>query len=428
MIKLQEYKVSGYEIIGGYISLIILIVFSNEIFIENMAYNYIPLFLIIIAYLYKYKSIPTIYWKILLVFLLYNLIHLIIYHDVHPLFISRYLFYVSLAFFTIRFNFNNFIKRLEKVIYFGALISLPLFVIQYFFFSQFYAAMSLLQNFLGINSSIQHDGLYYANTIIYTINTTNNDRNCGFMFEPGAFGSLLAIAIGLNLINNNFKLKNKRLIILIIALITTQSTTAFLALICVILFYLVNKGSKKGIILIPIGIVLIFLLFQLPFMSKKISDLSNNPNKQLSNTIELANDSQRVQSLGRFAGLLLNYEDFRKSPILGIGGHDALTEKSEHHWDINSVNGLGNYLVTFGLLGILVLIYNMNKSFQSITSEYGLKGNYYLVLMVLVIAFSFMLIESPLFFSFQIYYLSRVRMIYGSDLKIVPNQFGYLHC
>jgi hypothetical protein len=428
MIKLQEYKVSGYEIIGGYISLIILIVFSNEIFIENMAYNYIPLFLIIIAYLYKYKSIPTIYWKILLVFLLYNLIHLIIYHDVHPLFSSRYLFYVSLAFFTIRFNFNNFIKRLEKVIYFGALISLPLFVIQYFFFSQFYAAMSLLQNFLGINSSIQHDGLYYANTIIYTINTTNNDRNCGFMFEPGAFGSLLAIAIGLNLINNNFKLKNKRLIILIIALITTQSTTAFLALICVILFYLVNKGSKKGIILIPIGIVLIFLLFQLPFMSKKISDLSNNPNKQLSNTIELANDSQRVQSLGRFAGLLLNYEDFRKSPILGIGGHDALTEKSEHHWDINSVNGLGNYLVTFGLLGILVLIYNMNKSFQSITSEYGLKGNYYLVLMVLVIAFSFMLIESPLFFSFQIYYLSRVRMIYGSDLKIVPNQFGYLHC
>ena len=425
MIRLQEYKVTRYEIIGGYISLIILIVFSSQMFIEEMLYNFVPLLLIIIAYLYRYKSIPPIYFKILLVFLLYNIIHLIIYHDVHPLFILRYLFYISLAFFSIRFNFDNFFERLEKVIYYGALISLPLFVMQNLFFSQFFNAMTILQKFLGITSPIQHDGLYYANTLFYTINSTNNSRNCGFMYEPGAFGSVLAIAIGLNLLHNNFKLKNKRLIILIIALITTQSTTAFLALICVILFYLVNKGSRKGIILFPVGIVLIYLLFQLPFMSKKISDLSNNPDKQLSKTIELANDSQRGQSLGRFAGFLLNYNDFRKSPVFGIGGHDALTDKSEHHWDVSSVNGLGNYLVTFGLFGVLFLIFNLSKTFTSITKDYGLKGNYYLVLMVLVIAFSFMLIESPLFFSFQIYYLSRVKMISGEELKINSDQLSY---
>jgi hypothetical protein len=421
MIKIQEYKVTRYEIIGGYISLIILIVFSNEIFIENMAYNYVPLLLIIIAYLYRYKSIPPSFIKILLVFLLYNVIHLIIYHDVHPLFISRYLFYISLAFFVIRFNFNNYFERLEKVIYYGALISLPLFVFQNLFFSQFYKTMSFLQNMLGITSNLQHDGLYYANTIIYTINTTSNHRNCGFMFEPGAFGSLLAIAVGLNLIHNNFKLKNKRLIILIITLLTTQSTTAFLALICVISFYLVNKGIKRGIILMPVGIILIYFLFQLPFMSKKISDLSNNPDKQLSNGIQMAEDSQRAVSLGRFAGLLLNLEDFRKSPILGIGGHEALKEKVEHNWDVESVNGIGHYLVTFGLLGIIFLIYNLSKTFSCITTDSRLKGNYYLVLMVLVISFSFILIESPLFFSFQIYYVSRVKLISGSDVKIVSN-------
>jgi hypothetical protein len=425
MIKLQEYKITAYEIIGGYVSLIILIVFSNEIFVENMAYNYIPLVLIVVVYLYRYKSVPTIYLKILMVFLLYNLIHLAIYHDVHPMFFFRYLFYISLAFFTIRFNFNNFFERLEKIIYYGAFISLPLFILQNLIFSQFFSTMSSLQHFLGITSSIQHDGLYYSNTLFYTINTTNNNRNCGFMFEPGAFGSLLAIAIGLNLIHNNFKLKNKRLIILVIALITTQSTTAFLALICVILFYLVNKGLKKGIILIPVGVILIYFLFQLPFMSKKISDLSDNPDKQLNQTIQLGYDSQRTQSLGRFAGLLLNYEDFRKSPVFGIGGHDAYTEKAEHHWDVNSVNGLGNYLVTFGLFGILFLIFNLSKTFSSVTMDSKLKGNYYLVLMVLVISFSFMLIETPLFFSFQIYYVSRVKMITGSDLNIVSNKLRY---
>jgi hypothetical protein len=398
--------------------------YSNEMFLGNMSFNFGSLSIIISAYVYKYKSFPSIYLKILLVFLLYNVLHLILYQDIHPLFVSRYFFYISLAFFVIIFNFDKFFERLEKVIYFGALISLPLFLFQNLFFSQLFNAMTSLQNYLGITPPLQHEGLYYANTLFYTINSVGN-RNCGFMFEPGAFGSILAIAIGLNIIHNNFNLKNIRLFVLLIALATTQSTTAFLALACVIVFYLVNKGLGRGVILIPFGVVVIFFLFQLPFMSKKISFAANNPERQLSTNIQLAQDSNREQSLGRFAGLLLNLGDFRKSPIVGIGGHSTIMEKSEHRWNVSSVNGLGDYLATFGLLGILFLIYNLSKTFKSITTDYGIKGHYYLVLIVLVISFSFMLIESPLFFAFQIYYISKVKIITGSDLRINNYQMSY---
>ena len=428
MIKILEYKKTNYEIIWGYLSIIILILFSsfsNTFFLGSLTYNNIALGIVLFAYLVRYKSIPLIYVKIILVFIAYNLIHFLIYHDVHLLFMSRFIFYISLAFFTIRLNFNDFFKRLEKVIYIGALISLPLFLIQMLFLSQFYAVMSLLQHLMGITSRAQHDGMYYANTFFYTINTSGDPRNCGFMFEPGAFGAILAIAVGLNLVHTNFDLRNNRLIVLVLALATTFSTTAFLGLICLILFYMVNKKLKAKLLLIPAGIILILILFQLPFMSNKITKLSSKPGEQLITTVQMANNTDKMQSLGRFAGLLLNIKDFQKAPIFGLGGHDALREIEIHNWNVSSVNGLGDYLETFGILGILLLLFNLSKTFASLTSENNIRGHYFLVLVVLIATFSFVLLPTPLFFAFQIYYLARTKLISESELEAITNKLSY---
>lgn len=428
MIRFQEYKLSRYEITWGYISIIILLLFSsfsNEMFLANNTYNYAVLFLIMMAYLLKYQNFPIVYFKIILVFIIYNIVHLLFFQDIHLLFISRYAFYISLAFFTIRINFNQFLIRLEKTVFVGAMISLPLFLIQCFAFNPLYKFLSTIQHFLGIISPQFHDGTYYTNTLFYTINTTDQNRNCGFMFEPGAFGSILALTIALNLINNNFNLWNKRLIILLLALISTFSTTAFLALISILLFYLVNSKLRAKLLLAPALIIVIILVLQLPFMTNKILSVSKDPDKQLKNTIQMYNYSQNTQSLGRFAGLLLNIVDFKKSPIIGIGGHNILTEKVKNRWGVNSVNGLGNYLVTFGLIGILLLLYNLYRTFKSITTNNNLKGHYYLVLIVLIMSFSFMLLESPLLFAFQIYYAAQTQIISESDLKLADQSRYY---
>ncbi len=428
MMKVQEYKETNYEIIWGYLSIIILVLFSsfsNGLFLGDLNYDYFSLGLIILAFWFRYKSIPIIYVKIILIFIAYNIIHLLIYHDVHVMFMARYIFYISLAFFAIRINFDSFSERLEKVIYYGALISLPLFALQVFFFGPFFNVMSSLQHLMGLTAPPMHDGRYYANTFFFTINTSGNPRNCGFMFEPGAFGSILAIGAGLNLVHNKLNLYNKRLIVLLLALVTTFSTTAFLALICLILFYMANKDLKKLILLIPAGVALIVILFQLPFMSSKISKLSSNPNKQLNSAIRLANDTNIPQSLGRFAGLLMNIKDFEKAPVFGIGGHDLLTEKVQNNWDVNSVNGLGGYLVTFGLIGLILLLFNLSMTFLNLTNEYDLKGFYYLVMVILIVTFSFVLLPTPLFFAFQLYYLARAKIVTESELNILAGQPNY---
>ncbi len=428
MIKIQEYKETNYEIIGGYLSIIILLLFSsftNTFVSGNITYNNVVLAAVLIAYLVRYRSIPLIYFKIILVFIAYNVIHYLIYLDVHPLFFIRYFFYISLAFFTIRFNFGNFFERLEKVIYYGALISLPLFAFQTLFFGQFYTAISSLQHLMGITSIARHDGAYYANTFFYTINTSGEARNCGFMFEPGAFGSILSIAVGLNLVHTNFNFRNKRFVVLLLALATTFSTTAFLAVVSLILFYIVNRKLKKAMLLIPAGAVVILILFQLPFMSHKINKLSSNPGKQFNTTIQMANNTDRLQSLGRFAGLMLNFKDFEKAPVFGLGGHDVLRESEIHHWNVSSVNGLGDYLSTFGIIGFLLLIFNLSRTFSGVTENYNIRGHYFLVIVVLIAAFSFILLPTPLFFAFQIFYLSRARIISESQLEMINNRLSY---
>ncbi len=428
MIKIQEYKETNYEIIGGYLSIIVLILFSsftNTFYMGNLTYNSIILAAVLIAYLVRYRSIPIIYFKIILVFIAYNVIHYLIYRDFHPLFFSRYFFYISLAFFTIRFNFENFFERLEKVIYYGALISLPLFAIQVLFFGPFYSAMTTLQHLMGITSIARHDGMYYANTFFYTINTSGEARNCGFMFEPGAFGSILSIAVGLNLVHTNFDLRNKRLVVLLLALATTFSTTAFLAVTCLILFYIINTNLKKAILLIPAGVIVILILFQLPFMSKKITKLSSHPGKQLTTTVQMANNTDRLQSLGRFAGLLLNFKDFQKAPLFGLGGHDILRVSVINHWNVSSVNGLGDYLATFGAAGFLLLLFNLSKTFASVTADYNIRGFYFLVIVVLIATFSFVLLPTPLFFTFQIFYAARARVITESQLQVITNRLSY---
>ncbi len=108
--------------------------------------------------------------------------------------------------------------------------------------------------------------------------------------------------------------------------------------------------------------------------------------------------------------------------MFGIGGHHSISEIIKMNWNVETINGLGNYLATLGLFGVILLLYNLNKSFACVKEKYKIKGYYLLVLMILVLSFSFDLLRTPLFFSFQIYYLSQVKLIPQSVFKtFTPN-------
>ena len=83
-------------------------------------------------------------------------------------------------------------RNVVNIAYYGALISLPLFLLQLINFDVVFKIVGFVQNNFEI-FSYRND--HIANMIIYNINGNVPLRNSGFMWEPKGFANFLLIAI-----------------------------------------------------------------------------------------------------------------------------------------------------------------------------------------------------------------------------------------
>ena len=109
------------------------------------------------------------------------------------------------------------------------------------------------------------------------------------------------------------------------------------------------------------------------------------------------NGRDEQTSIGRFDGFLLNLKDFNRYPVLGYGGHFAVTFNQRNNLNISSTSGLGNWLAQYGIIGFVFLIVSFYKSSILLNNLYKNKGNLFLFLIYLIITFAFNLVDSPLF-------------------------------
>lgn len=135
-------------------------------------------------------------------------------------------------------------------------------------------------------------------------------RNAGFSNEPAAFSVILILAIIINYVKNN-KLFNRTNLIYYFALLSTFSTTGYIALSALGLLLLKQKNSKIiGILLFPLFIYgALYAYKNLEFMEDKIE-------AQYSTAIE--KDLNQSTS-GRFYGIRKSLFVFSKHPLIGRG-------------------------------------------------------------------------------------------------------------
>jgi len=374
---------------------------SQNIFIGSGIY--------LILFIHHWATLKSFYKEIFLVntfLILLFFLQSIWSNSVHFLFILRNLFIVNYGLLVLIILNINFIHYYEKAIYHFAIISLFLFPIEVIRFDLVFNIISALQNILGITTTLSNSTLY-SNIFVYTCRTPEIVRNCGFMWEPGPFGNLLAIAILFNIIINKLKY-NKRLLIMVIALITTFSTTSYIALMIVLLFYIINQNHKKIILLIPIFVIIMIWVIQIDFIGNKIITLASEPFFKYKETLQFGAKNAN-QTLGRFAGLIYNYDIFIQNPLFGIGGNtDLLTFNRSYYFF--STNGLGTFIMTNGIMGIFALLIMYKKSFLAFTRSYNLKFSIILSLLILITSFSFVHLETPLYFSFLF-----LHFVYNND-------------
>jgi hypothetical protein len=322
--------------------------------------------------------------------------------DFDPMFTYRIFILITLPYLVFSILKLNFFKIYEHIIAFLSLISLPLYFLQILNSSAIYSTISSIQNLFNI-PNMPWKG--YASILLYTVNYGQGSgvyRNCGFAWEPGGFATFILLAIIINLASNKFNYKNKTLFVLILALLTTFSTTGYAAFSLIFIWTFINHKSKRKLILIPVIIGFIFYGFSLSFMKDKVYSLSENPKNLLRSTSILSLKTGNSYSLGRFAGLLMNWEDFKENPILGYGGHVEDTWRKKNNVRVASINGLGRWMAMYGFVGVFIFIYAYLKSFKNLSKIYDFSNYFLLFFVILIISFAFNIIQTPLFFTFML--------------------------
>jgi hypothetical protein len=207
-------------------------------------------------------------------------------------------------------------------------------------------------------------------------------RNAGMFWEPGAFSGVITICLIFNYLSaRKIWMRDKfKFSIILLALLLTQSSTGYLILFILLIFYFSNLNNLSiSLILSSMVAVFVGWFFQsLEFLSLKLSDQF------------LATFDQRVGEFSntRVGSFIFDWYYISKHPLIG-NGIISETRFSDHisffgsgfENEIGSGNGLSNIWASWGLIVLSAYLFLIWES----AKNYGLK---YQMLFLVVILFN----------------------------------------
>jgi hypothetical protein len=308
----------------------------------------------------------------------------LIYH-VFPLktFMGEYL-RIAFAVLAIRILGETFFDQFVRFVYVFAVISLCFYFPCVIFKPIAYFLIEHVAKYTQCPFHRASTGeLYEApfNMIIFNLGQITLYRNSGFYWEPGTHGGFLCLALFINLFYRKKKLSSLYNIIFIITILTTLSTTTYLALFFVITAYLKNFFVRRPLIslLLLVGLASLGALAfnKLDFLDKKIDQ-------------QIEKSGSRKTGESRFSSLFADLRSLQEHPLIGTGRNVEMRfGKNFYNADLHELhrnNGIGVLLSTYGILFFFFFFYLNWRSF------YGLLGNRVnaslLLALVLIIAFS----------------------------------------
>ena len=202
---------------------------------------------------------------------------------------------------------------------------------------------------------------------IYTIIPMELFKNAGAFWEMGAFGGYLILALMFSLIRNN-KLVSQENLIFIIAILTTQSTTAYIAFFVLLsLFYYqsIKNIIFKLLLLVIISLSAYYAYINFDFLGKKIEHQLKNAQK-----IRILTGKEDSQ---RFINILKDWHDFQGHEIIGRGPHSLTRYSIQAEHQIRTV-GSTDMIVRFGLPFFILTLYILYKSISSYIKYSGINN------------------------------------------------------
>lgn len=236
-------------------------------------------------------------------------------------------------------------------------------------------------------------------------------RNSGFSWEPGRFACFVVVALFILIIKGGVKsLITKEGIILLLALISSMSTTGYSGFMIIIgMYILMNLKERKLLFVIfPVLLICVFFIFQLDFMGSKILNLSNVSENQeyLENSFRYleTTDVEQTYVPQRFDGLMFEWLNFMNDPVLGYGKNDVNSFCAQNIYaKIGLSNGLISVLSHYGIILGVLFYWCLYKSSSKLSEEYNYKGKYIFFVLFCLISISYSFLLVPIFSSFWMY-------------------------
>ena len=294
---------------------------------------------------------------------------------------------IFFAYFTVRILGRNFTKYYVEIIYVLSIIGFFIYVPQLIApgFGRFLATSisPLLRNPLYAG-----DIWYAPDIILYVFNSgVGTFRNCGPFWEPGAYAGFLIIAMIFHYLENR-TITDKKSIILLLALLSTVSTTGIIALGFFLVMFLGNKVAPiYKLILIPSILAAIVISFTtLDFLGDKITSQM---------------DVTSTHHNTRFKSAVLDLRDFAENPVLGLGRDSKTRFKGITNPILtHRTNGLSSYLVTYGIFIFLFYFGSIFYAFYKlcIKNNYHPKYALYGLILLFIVGFSEAFFSLPFFY------------------------------
>ncbi|MGJ8539705.1 hypothetical protein [Heyndrickxia coagulans] len=254
---------------------------------------------------------------------------------------------------------NIFYETYSKTISILALFGVIIFCLSLFL-------PSIFLNFPVLNKQSWTGDTVVNNAFFCNVSLFSNyKRNFGIFYEPGLFAFHLNFALFLELFLLE-KRNIKRITVLLIALLTTLSTSGFITTFFFLLSFFMNNHNKfdKKIInkLKGISSLLIFIAIFTFISHKSIWIFLTNK------LMELNDNATSGSGFERFRALKLSVEAFSKNPLLGTGGTGWLNLFNGYIATFTPMNWFALYGILYGLLCFVLffkIIFVKNNKFVS---------------------------------------------------------------
>lgn len=354
-------------------------------YIEPLIYIFTGIYLVAGIQLNRFKQSDIRFFaKFTIIYFAFITIRAVFFTHLSPYFyfydVSFYLKRILFVFVYCAVLKETAVPLIVKVTIHGAMISIFFYICQLIDGNAVFA----LGAFINLPPRVGNPD--YTNFFIFTFDSGHAIRNCGFVWEPGAYGCFTVMALLMHFMLNKFKF-DIGAIFLVLATITTLSTTAYIGLFFAFLLYYRVHGGKLGPFLLFAVPIITFIAIEVPFLFDKIGktyDVDQHNLESLDDlTIYYERSGEGQIHLNRFASATILYNIYGYKLLWGISNGYQGSDKVLKN--VNISNGDVDFLAKFGVIGYLFFFYRYGLLFKSFLhkNEYVL----YCILVFLVLAF-----------------------------------------